>query len=249
MNSWVKFLSITLCLVAYHAIAQNQAITEAQLFYRNRITFGGNLNSSNLGGINFKYGWHKTGTKKNILDIEFARVRHPKETRINGVSENPQKYTFGRLNMLFLLRTGYGQTLFLTERPYKNAVQVNFNYNVGLSSGFLKPVYLDIFYPNSDGIGGFVKSERYNPTIHTNQSRIFGNSSFFEGIGRTKAQLGAYGRGSFSIEWGEFPEEFHCVEAGITIDAFPQGLSLMAFQPQTVLLFNFFIGYQFGWNK
>ncbi len=243
------FLCCILTLWGIHAVAQNEAITEPQLFYRKRVMIGANLNSSALGGLNFKYGWQKTGLQKNILDIEFARLRHPKETRISGQSENPQQYTFGRLNMLFVLRTGYGRTIFLTERPYKNAVQFNFNYNIGLSSALLKPIYLDVYYPNSDGVGGFIKSERYDPEIHTNQSRIFGNASFFKGMSETKIQLGAYGRASLSVEWGEFPDEFHCIEAGVTLDAFPQGLPLMAYQPENILLFNFFIGYQFGWNK
>lgn len=237
------------CLWVLGASAQNEAITESQLFYRKRITAGANLNSSGLGGLNYKYGWQKTALKKNMIDVEFARIRHYKETRISGNSDNPQQYTFGRLNMLFSLKTGYGQTIFLTERPYKNAVQINFNYNVGLSTALLKPIYLDVFYGNPDGAGGFVKSEQYDPAKHTNQSLIYGNSSFFKGISNTTAMFGAYGRTSLSVEWGAFPEEFHCIEAGITLDVFPQGLPLMAFEPKSTLLFNFFIGYQFGWNK
>jgi hypothetical protein len=236
---------------ASFALAQNEAITQPQLFYKKRITAGVNINSSGLGGINFRYGTQKTELKKNMLDVEFARVRHPKETRISGVSpENPQRYVFGRLNMLFLLRTGLGRTLYLTQRPYKNAVQVNLNYFAGVSTALLKPVYLDIFYNNSSiDNRGFVRSERYDPNIHTNQSAIFGNSSFFNGINQTEAKLGGYGRFSLAVEWGEYPEEFNSVEAGFTVDMFPQGLPLMAFQKETSLIFNFFIGYQFGWNK
>jgi hypothetical protein len=244
-----NFLGIVLCLVTWNTRAQNQAIEEPQLFYRKRVMIGGNLNSSGLGGINFKYGWHKTGTKKNMLDLELARVRHPKETRIYGQSETPQQYTFGRLNMAFLLRSGYGQTIFITERPYKNALQLNFNYAVGVSAAFLKPIYLDIFYPNTDGIGGYVVPERYDPVKHDNQSRIFGNSSFFQGINNTSLKVGAYGRASLSVEWGEYPDEFHTIEAGVAVDVFPDRLPLMAYQPKTFYLFNLFIGYQFGWNK
>jgi hypothetical protein len=244
-----KILCVVLCLMTCSVWAQNEAIMETQLFYKKRIQAGMNLNSSGLGGLNFKYGWHKTGMKKNMFDIEFARVRHPKETRIYGQSETPQQYTFGRLNMAFFLRTGYGQTIFITERPYKNAIQLNFNYAVGLNTAFLKPIYLDIFYPNTDGIGGYVVPERYDPVKHDNQSRIFGNSSFFQGIGNTSVYLGGYGRASLSVEWGEYPDEFHTIEAGITVDAFPDRLPLMAYQPKTFYLFNLFIGYQFGWNK
>jgi hypothetical protein len=249
LNLRFIFLFVLLSIVALSSMAQNQAITESQLFYKKRILFGGNLNSGRFGGINFKYGWQKTGTKKNMLDFELLRIKHPKEARIYGQSDNPQKYTFGLLNMLFLVRTGYGQTIFITERPYKNAVQLNFNYNVGLSTALLKPIYLDIAHSYPDKNGSYINSERYNPEVHTDQNDIWGTSSFFKGIGNTSAQLGAYGRASLSIEWGEYPETFNCVEAGFAVDAFPQGLPIMAFSPENYYLFTFFIGYQFGWNK
>jgi hypothetical protein len=249
MNGRLIFLCGLFWLAVLETTAQNQAITESQLLYRKRIMAGMNLNSSGLGGINFKYGWQKTATKKNMLDIELARIRHPKEQRIYGNSENPQKYTYGRLNMLFLLRTGYGQTIFITDRPYKNAIQLNFNYSLGLSTAFLKPIYLDIYHPYTDGMGGYVKSERYDPVDHANQSQIWGNSPFFKGISNTKAKLGGYGKASLSVEWGEFPETFYCIEGGVAVDAFPQGLELMAYQSRNYYLLNFFVGFQFGWNK
>jgi hypothetical protein len=249
MNGRLSFLFGLFLLMVVQTSAQNQAITESQLLYRKRILAGANLNTSGLGGLNFKFGWQKTDRKKNMLDIEFARVRHPKEQRIYGNSENPQKYTYGRLNMLFLLRTGIGQTIFLTERPYKNAIQLNFNYSIGLSTALLKPIYLDIYHPYSDGLGGYVKSERYDPKIHSNQSQIWGNSPFFKGISNTKAEFGAYAKTSLSVEWGEFPEAFYALEAGMVVDGFPQGLELMAYQSKNYYLFNFFVGFQFGWNK
>ncbi len=244
------FLCVLFSLITLQALAQNEAITEAQLMYRKRIQLGMNLNSSGLGGINFKYGWQKTGTRKNMLDIEFSRIRHPKETRIySGQSETPNQYTLGRLNMLFSLRTGYGQTIFITERPYKNAIQLNFNYTLGLSTAILKPIYLDIIYNNPDTYGRYVVPERYDPVKHENTSFIYGNASFFQGISNTAFQFGAYGKASLSIEWGEFPDEFHTVEAGMALDVFPNPLPLMAYQPKTFYLVNLFIGYQFGWNK
>lgn len=247
----ITYIAIILfCVQATTAWGQNQAITEPQLFYTKRIQLGLNLNTSGLGGINFKYGWHKTGRKKNILDTEIARVRHPKETRIYGASENPQEYTFGRLNMAFFIRTGYGQTIMLTERPYKNAVGVNFNYAVGINTVLLKPIYLDISRRIESDPGKYiVQAERYNPEVHTDQNSIYGNSSFFEGISNTSAKVGGYARASLSVEWGAYPDEFHTLEAGITLDVFPDALPLMAYEARTKHFVLFYLGYSFGWNK
>jgi len=244
-------LLLLLLVTFFGASAQNQAITESQMFYRHRTQFGGHLNSSGLGGLNFKYGWHKTGATKNMLDIDFSRIRHPKETRIYGQSNAPQRFTYGRLYMLFLLRTGLGQTIAITERPYRNALSINFNYNFGLSTAFLKPSYLDIFYSNPDGIGGYTLAQQYDPNKpeHNNLNLIFGNSNFFEGIGMTKAKVGAYGKASVSVEWGEFTEDFQSIEAGFALDVFPNPLALMAYQPRNYFLLNLYIGYTFGWNN
>ena len=229
--------------------AQNQAILETSLLYRTSHQFGLNLNSSGLGGLMYRRSWHKTDKVKRVLDIELLRVRDPKEYRIYGASDNPQQYTFGRLNMAFFLRTGYGNTIKLTDRPYKNAVGLSFNYHYGISTALLKPIFLDVFYPHTDRSGGFVKVERYDPQIHTNPNLIFGNASFFSGISNTSAQFGGYGRASLAIDWGQYPEDFHTLEAGITLDYFPEGLPLMAKIPERNLFFLLYIGYTFGMNK
>lgn len=243
-----NILLILLLLTGGSAFAQNQVITEPQLFYTKRIQLGAHLNSAVRGGINFKYGWHQTGKKKRILDTELAYVRHPKETNIYGASQTPQEYSFGKLNSVFMLRTGYGQTFLITERPYKNAVGLNFNYSIGLATALLKPVYLDILNISNDQTRAFVRAERYDPDVHIYQNLIYGNSSFFEGIGNTQARFGGYGKASLAVEWGAYPDEFHTLEAGVSLDVFPTGLSMVA-REQTRSIVLFFIGYSFGWNK
>jgi hypothetical protein len=233
------------------AFAQNEAILEPEMLYRKSFQYGGNLNSTGLGGINFKYGWQKTGTQKHILDVELARVRHYKETRIYGASENPQQYTYGRLNMAFFLRTGLGRCIKITERPYKNAVGVNFNYSLGLTTAILKPVYLDVQHVYSDNTSRYyVTSEQANPDDPEQaQQNILGNASFFDGFSGIFLKAGGYGKCSISAEWGQYPDEFHTLEAGFTMDYFPSPLPLMAYVPENHFFFILFVGYSFGLNK
>lgn len=242
----------SILFIGIDALAQNEAITEPQLLYRKRIQFGMNLNSTGLGGINFKYGWHKTGRIKNMLDVEFARIRHSKEKRIYGKDENPRQYTFGRLNMAFFLRTGYGQNIAITERPYKNAASLHFNYSVGVTTAILKPVYLDIQKIVADPgqiSRRYIVSERYDPDVHTDQSNILGNASFTDGLGQLTFTPGAYGRASLAVEWGQYPDEFKSLEAGIVVDGFMKPLPLMAFVPKDYYFCSLFLAFTFGFNK
>jgi len=217
-----------------------------------RVQWGMNLNSTGLGGIDFKYGWHKTGTVNNMIDIEFARVRHYKETRIYSSSpDNPRQYTFGRLNMAFFLRTGYGQNIAITERPYKNAASLHFNYSVGVCTAILKPIYLDIrkvIDPTGTPIAITV-AERYDPAVITDKNTIMGNSSFTNGLDQLTFYVGGYGKASLAVEWGPYPDEFKSLEAGLVIDTFLNPLPLMAFVPPDYFFGELFLAFTFGSNK
>jgi len=232
--------------------AQNEAITESSLLYRKQVQFGFNLNSAELGGLNFRLGYHKTDRKKNIIDFELARVRDSKETRVESETDNPQRYTYNRINMAFFLRTGIGQYITLTERPYKNAFGLHLNYHVGVTTAFLKPIYIDYLFITTDQFGlqtSTVRSVRYNPEVHNQKSQIIGNSSFFTGMSNTTAKFGGYGRASLSVTYGQYPDEFHSIEAGVTLDVFPDPLPLMANASPRNLFFLFFVGYTYGINK
>lgn len=231
------------------AKAQNAPITEPQLMYTKSNLVGIDLNSFKYGGIYYRAGWHKTGSRQNHYEVELCRIKHPKEVRRSSVlSDNPTQFTFGRENVVFFLRNGFGQTITITERPYKNAVGLNFIYTLGASLALLKPVYLDVYYPYNDGSGrSYLVSEKYDPEKHTDIFRIYGNSSFTSGLSETKLNLGGYGRAGLQVEWGPYPDETRSLEAGITLEAFSKGIPIMAHSNADQLFFGLYIA--FNWGK
>jgi hypothetical protein len=230
--------------------SQNAPITEPQLMYLKHIQFGANANTFRMGGVQFRYGWHKTGSVFNHFESELSRIKHPKEIRRSGFTEQPSQYSYGRMNMVFFWRNGFGQTINITERPYKNALGLNFVYTVGASMAILKPVYIDVFYPYTDGSpNGYLVSEKYDPEKHQDIFRIYGNSSIFAGLGEAKAQIGGYGRGGLQVEWGQYPDETRSLEAGITVDAFLNGLPMMAKQPYDNRFIGFYLAFNWGYKN
>ncbi|MCU0422742.1 MAG: hypothetical protein MUC81_08005 [Bacteroidia bacterium] len=250
-----NFLSIILYLCAslpFAAKAQND-LEEPQLLYRKRIMYGANVNSAGLGGINFKFGKQKTALIKNLFEIEFARLRHPKEERVFGQSDNPKKYTPGRINMAFFLRAGYGQNLFITDRMYKNSVSLHYNYAFGPTLALLKPIFIEVLKesPNNP-TQAIIATERYDPVNeHTFPLAIYGNASFNRGLNLISPRLGGYFRNSLSIEWGQYPDEFRSLEAGFVVDAFATELPLMApeLANNNQFFFTLFLTYYFGQNR
>ena len=253
MRVVAKYTLLLLLLGLNYAQAQNDLITETSLLYRKRLSYGFHLNSSSLGGVNFKYQWQKTANLKNGLDIDLDRIRHPKETRVYGLSDNPRQYTPGRINMAFFLRTGYGQTVFLTNRDYKNAVSVHFNYSVGATTALLKPIYIDVFKRSNDPFGqSFVATEKYDPiNTHTSPQSIYGNASFTRGFGELNARVGGFFKSSLSVEWGNYPDQFQSLEAGVCVDVFPRKLPLMAEQltPNNQIFVTLFLGFNIVQNR
>ncbi|MFN4082870.1 MAG: hypothetical protein ACK4K9_04500 [Bacteroidia bacterium] len=240
---------MVLMLLLQRLSAQNIVNTEPQLMYLKTNQFGVGLNTFGLGGINYRHGWHKTGKAQSHFETELTRVKHPKEVRRSGFSDNPVKYTYSRINTVFFLRSGFGQTKAITERPYKNALGLNYVYTVGANLALLKPVYLDVYYPNESGFGGFLVSEKFDPEKHKEVFRIYGNSNFFTGIGETSLRLGGFGKCGLSVEWGQYNEEFKTLEAGVTFDIFNNGLPMMAFLPEKNLFFGFYVNVNWGFKK
>jgi hypothetical protein len=238
-----------LFLIPDLAAAQNAPVTDVQLMYTRSDLFGLTLNSHKSWGAFYRLGWHKTGKKQNHWEIDISRIKHPKEIRRPGFTEAQAQYSYGRMNMVFFLRNSFGQTLTITERPYKNAVGLNFVYNVGVTAAFLKPVYLEIFYPYENSTSyGYLVSEKYDKEKHTDLNRIHGNAPQTKGISETKLEFGAFGRAGFQVEFGQYADEMRCIEAGVTLDGFANSIPIVALQNDDFdrLFWGFYVSYSFG---
>lgn len=236
--------------IAMPAWSQNAPVTEPQLMYTQSNHFL--LGRSSLDGLSlsYRYGWHKTGSRQNHLEVDFSRVRHPKEVRRQGYTESQNMYSYGRMNVVFFLRGSLGQTIAITERPYKNALGLNFVYSVGGTLGLLKPVYIDVYHPDPNQPGeGYLVSEKFDPEKHLDVYRIYGNSSFTKGIGETALRYGGFGRAALQVEWGQYSDESRCLEAGITADLFTEGVPILARRPEDQFFLGMYIALAWGNRK
>jgi hypothetical protein len=129
-------------------------------------------------------------------------------------------------------------------------VGLNFVYSIGASAALLKPVYIDVYYPYTDGRpGGYLASEKYDPEKHQDVFRIYGNSSSTTGLSETKLTLGGYGRAGLQVEWGPYPDETRSLEGGVTVDAFSKGIPIMAHSNADQLFYGFYVAFNWGKKK
>jgi hypothetical protein len=218
---------------------------DVQLLYRNEFVIGGIVHSSGFG-FNYRRGWHVTGYKKRILEIEGANIKHPKEIKTqNPLFENSKGYVYGKLNVFDVLRVGYGFQKELYGKEQRRGVQINLVTLLGASMGLAKPVYLEILQPTSDPQIYNISTERYDPEKHFTDN-IYGRAPFFRGFEQSKIYPGGYAKLGLSFEYADLDDDIKCIETGVTVDAFPKVIPIMAKTTNNQVFVNLYINFIWG---
>ncbi len=222
---------------------------DVTILYRNEAEGGINLHSNGFG-LTFKRGWHLTGYKKQMLDIDFVSLRDPKQYKLaNRFYPDSKPYFFGKLNFAYILRGGYGRQNILFGKAERSGVEVRYNYYVGLSIGITKPVYLDILVDNPfDSLTKIIETRQYDPSdpVQQIQENIYGPGPYFNGIDQLSVYPGGYGKFSLSFEYAGWQQKITAIEVGVVLDAFAEGLPIMANGTKNNIFFNFYISLIWG---
>jgi hypothetical protein len=239
-------------LAAGSAFAQDSSLAateDVNILFRNEAEGGITIHSNGFG-IAFKRGWHKTGYKKEMLDIEFVSMRHPKQYKqANPDYPDSRPFFFGKLNFAYFLRGGYGRQNILFGKAEKSGVEVRVNYYGGLTIGITKPVYLDVLvdYPY-DSLLKQVETRQYDPEDPLQQTpeNIYGPGPYFQGIDQLKFYPGAFAKLALSFEYAGWQQKVTAIETGIVLDGFLKEVPIMANIDNNRFYFNFYITLLWG---
>ncbi len=220
---------------------------EKRPLLKNEFSFGLNVHTSGWG-INARRSQNITADKKRVLEIEVVNMKHPKEVRsVNPYFDNAKSFFYGKMNTMTVLRTAVGKQNVLFSKAEKGGVEVRLHYTGGLSLALVKPVYLNILYPDSTGVKGLynVVVEKYDPDRHY-VDNIYGRAPFTEGFDEIKPYPGAFAKLGLSFEYGTYSDDIKCIETGITIDAYGKNIPLMARTDNKQFYVNFYINLLYG---
>lgn len=158
--------------------------------------------------------------------LELVEVKHPKETRFQ--SRQGEIFVFGKSNYLYVIRPQYGREYVFFRKAPESGVQVNGILAAGPSFGLLVPYYIKYDYTDPNGGIIDIRSEQYDPNVHTDfETRIIGKSSFLTGLGETDFNIGAHLKGGISFEYGRYNEGITGVEVGFVIEKFAKELVII----------------------
>jgi hypothetical protein len=220
---------------------------ETNILYRNEAS-GGLVAHGNGFGITFKRAWHKTGSKKRILDIDFVSMRHPKQQKYtNPYYDQSRPFFYGKLNFAYFLRGGYGGQNVIFGKGEKSGVEVRYIYSAGLTMGITKPVYLDVLMP-FDSLRSTVVTVKYDPNdpLQQQPENILAPGPYFKGMDQLKLYPGAFGKFGFSFEYAGWQQKITAIEVGMVVDVFPKQIPIMAYIENNQVYFNFYVSLVWG---
>ncbi|MCI5058552.1 MAG: hypothetical protein MRY83_20745 [Flavobacteriales bacterium] len=216
---------------------------DTKLLYRKEIQGGGHLHT-NGWGLNVRVVKNLNLLNKTFWNFEFDILKHPKEYKLTPFNEDAKKYVFGKKNALGSIKVSYGRQKILFGKEARKGVQISNIYSFGGVLGILKPVYLEIAYPNTPG-NEDIRFEKYNEEIHT-QGQINGRGPILKGIEELALIPGGSAKWALNFEYANDDNIIRAIEAGAMLDVFYKKVPIMAFTDNHQFFLNLYVSFQFG---
>ena len=199
----------------------------------------------------------RTYYKTNYYHFEIGELKHRKEYRntfdLNRNREG-SSFIFGKRNNLYVLRGGWGQKRYFSEKARKKGLAVGAAYEIGPVIGFIKSYKLKLSYPNDPStlIDDVTRLESYseeNRSIFTAIDRIEGAGGLTKGWDELSLAPGIQGKLGLHLDWGAFDELVKAFEVGIMFDVFTKKIPLLIPLPDNEnkpYFLNLYLTLQFG---
>jgi len=237
----VIFITVTIPL-----IAQGEIDDQKRVMFRDESSYGGFLNSNGFG-FNYRYGFWRNARNQFILDGDLNYVKHPKEVKSTVAYDyQTHRYVFGKQNLFWELKGMAGWQKELYRKHDKTGLSVRLFYSGGLSIGFQKPIYYEVYTFSSIGEAISMDLMKFDPGIHIDKYQIGGRGPFFMGFNELKVVPGLVGKVGLSFEYSQKDAIIHALEAGLSLTVYPREVPIMATEKNNFLFFNLMVGYRFG---
>lgn len=253
MPTYLKKIALIL-LISYGyqgAFAQTGEATifDEAVVIHDYSVYGGAMLHTNGWGVHITYTKNKGAFKSRLFQLDIVGMKHPKEVRsFNPYYDDSRSYIYGKLNNFFILRPTFGKKYLKFDKIRKSGVAVGYNWRLGPSLGFTKPVYLEIGIPEEGGFYNYTDLivEKYDPDNHI-PDNIYGRASGLRGFDQLRLNPGIHASFALNFEYDPEREGIKGIEVGANVDFFPLGeIEIMAFADNKALFFNFYVALQFG---
>ncbi|MCB0803945.1 MAG: hypothetical protein KDB74_12675, partial [Flavobacteriales bacterium] len=148
-----NYITILLSLLTFNVFSQETIFEEKTTVYQDELSGGLGFHTNGFS-LNFRYGKYHGAFKKQVYEIEFATLKHPKEIKtISRFEDDVKGYVFGKLNSFFTFRPSIGfHNIFIPKQSIRG-VSITYLFHIGPSLGLAKPIYLNIIEKQENSFG------------------------------------------------------------------------------------------------
>lgn len=178
-----------------------------------------NTHSGLIGGFVFKLGKRINDNQFRTLGLELINIKHPKENR-QPADDTGNPYVWQKKNYLYAIRAQYGREIILFRKAPQQGVQISTMLAGGPTLGLLAPYYIK--YADSP------QPVAFDPEVHREYTRVLGVGSMFQGVPKSKLQIGANLKIALNLELGNFKHNITGFEFGILTEAYTNKVEIMS---------------------
>jgi len=206
-------------------------------------------------GLDFylQYGIIKNIYTTHLFTLEYEwhiDYRDKKTSVTTAAGDQGRAYYFGVQNRFHVIRFSYGFEHALADKAAKNGVRLNWVGFVGGDLGLVKPYYLNLQYPGTDGNSVDIYSQRYsaaNAGKFLDQDSIDEAGPIWRGLSQMTPVLGGFARTGLNFDFGSRDRVIKAIEAGATLDIFYTKIPIYINTESNHFLFlGFYLAFQMG---
>ncbi len=222
--------------------------------YKHEFDVGGRLNT-NGWSVYLELEKQHNEKIRNLYQFEVGEIKHPKEDKRSRtqISQGPwgpyysnaRPYVYGKRNVFYQIKLGYGQRRTIGGKGTKNGVEVSAIYMGGISIGLIKPYYLELV----DSTGSDVFYAKYSPDNEIDfldPNNILAGGGFKRGWNEVVFDPGLYARLGMRFDWAEFNRFVSAVEVGLSGSFYAKEVQIMVNNPGSKFFYGAYVSLLFG---
>ncbi len=256
MMQRLLIIIISLLFIGIQGFSQTGFEGEEELkgiVYNKELTFDFRFHTHGFFSLAANKAKIRTYYRTTFYHLEIGTLKHARESKNNDLGISYQgyqsnDYVFGKKNSLWVVRGGYGEKRYFSEKQERKGVAVGISYLGGVTLGLLKPYHLNLRINDGDNNFTLVRTS-YNEEVHDDfldVYNILGSSGFRYGWGGIRPIPGVHAKLGVHLDWGAYDEFVKALEFGFMVDGFYKKVPIMISEDNKFLFVNVYLALQFG---
>lgn len=214
---------------------------QRNIFIQDEYSFGFFLKTNGIY-LDFRRGYFINLKNKNLWELGFSTIKHPKEFKQDSYYVLFASYVYGKLNEVYCFNTGIGRQFVIVDKREPGTLQIIYLFTIGIQTAILKPIYYEII----TSINPYLTTdyEKYKPAHQP--GLIYQKAPWYMGLNEITFNHGFYAQTLLSFEHSKSLKSINSLEIGARIDFFIKPLEIMAETENFRFNPSFLIGYRFG---